>query len=293
MKYPKVQEETLKNKVAQDFFGKFDCTEIIEKIDFAVKSKKGLVADYFLWAEAKADVTDIGAMLTQLVLTIGKARTFDKITPPPFLGCFDREKIAFLPYHSVQEIFYQSDFNWKVTPSNRNTREFTLVYELVKNILDGATYLFDFTKDEKALKRFIAENFIIGKLETTKTRIDKNNFIPIYNRWVEVVKPTIAVSWEPLKNAGIIDGDFYLADLLSRENETLKEKLFVLLRSSHYELDRKFDTSGFFNSKRADFTDGQKAHNQFWKIYERPPLQEYWDYISIVPTFATKNVLTF
>jgi len=279
MKYPKVQEETLKNKVAQDFFGKFDCTEIIEKIDFAVKNKKGLVADYFLWAEAKADVTDVCAMLTQLVLTIGKARTFDKITPPPFLGCFDREKIAFLPYHSVQEIFYQSDFNWKVTPSNRNTREFKRVYELVKNILDGATYLFDFTKDEKTLRQFIADNFVTGKSDTTKTRIDKNNFISIYNRWLEVVKPTIAVNWELVQKSGIIDGDFYLADLLSRENETLKEKLFVLLRSSHYVLDRKVDTTGFFSSKQAHFTDSQKAHNQFWAIYERPPLQEYWDYI--------------
>ena len=143
MKYAKVQEETLKNKVASDFFGKFDCTEIIEKIDFTVKrSGKHLAAtsahdSYLLWAEAKADVTDVCAMLTQLVLTIGKARTFDKIVPPPFLGCFDRTKIAFIPYHSVQEIFYQSDFNWKVAPSNRNTREFKLVYELVENVLFG------------------------------------------------------------------------------------------------------------------------------------------------------------
>ena len=86
MKYAKVQEEEeLKNKVAQDFFGKFDCTEIIEKIDFTVKSKgkKEHPGSYFLWAEAKAASTDIGAMLTQLILTIGKARTFDKITSPP------------------------------------------------------------------------------------------------------------------------------------------------------------------------------------------------------------------
>jgi hypothetical protein len=27
------------------------------------------------------------------------------------------------------------------------------------------------------------------------------------------------------------------------------------------------------------FTDNQKAHTQFWAIYERPPLEEYWDYI--------------
>ena len=38
MKYPNIREEELKNKVVQDFFGKFDCTEIIRDIDFAVKT---------------------------------------------------------------------------------------------------------------------------------------------------------------------------------------------------------------------------------------------------------------
>ena len=34
MKYSTViNEETLKNKVAQDFFNQFDCTEIIKNID--------------------------------------------------------------------------------------------------------------------------------------------------------------------------------------------------------------------------------------------------------------------
>jgi hypothetical protein len=96
---------------------------------------------------------------------------------------------------------------------------------------------------------------------------------------LDSVKPTIAVNWEQAKTVNIIDGDFYLADLLSRENETLKEKLSVLLKSNCYELDRKIDAAGFFNSKKADFTDNQKAHLQFWATYERPPLEEYWDYI--------------
>ena len=280
MKYAKIQEEELKNKVAHDFFEKYDCTEIIEKIDFAVKS-----ADhsdkYFLWAEAKADSTDICAMLAQLVLTIGKARTFDKITPPPYLGCFDREKIAFVPYHAIQEIFYQNDFNWKITPSNHNTREFKQVYTRVQQILDTAneTYLFDFQKSEKELKHFIKTNFVVGKTGTTKTLIDKNNFVTIYSKWLESVKPTIQIDWNIAKKNNIIDGDFYLADLLSAENKTLKEKLSVLLKSNYYELDRGIDESGFRDFKTTSFSDNQKAHTLFWAKYERPPLEEYWDYI--------------
>ncbi|MDR2684354.1 MAG: hypothetical protein LBB53_03105, partial [Prevotellaceae bacterium] len=41
----------------------------------------------------------------------------------------------------------------------------------------------------------------------------------------------------------------------------------------------KLDESGMFSSRRADFTDNQKAHNVFWAKYERPPLEDYWDYI--------------
>ena len=276
MKYAKIQEEELKNKVAHDFFGEFDCSEIIEKIDFAVSSES---RQYFLWAEAKAASADVCEILAQLVLTIGKARTFDRVLPPPFLGCFDRDKIAFIPYYSIQKIFYQNDFNWKVTPSHRNTREFKQVRELVKTILTETpkkTYIFDFHQDEKELKQFIRNNFIVGKTETTKIPINKNNFISIYLRWLEMVKPTIAINGELVKKTGLTDGDFYLADLLLRENETLKEKLFVLLRSRRYILDRKIDITGLFTSEETGFTDKQRAHAQFWTIYERPSPEEYW-----------------
>ena len=288
MKYANIREETLKNRVAQDFFGKFDCTEIIKDIDFAVKLKRPANAidfddEYLLWAEAKKDREEVFVMLTQLVLTIGKARTFDKKLPPPFLGCFDFEKIAFVPYADIQDIFYQNDFNWKVAPSDTETREFKQVYAQIEKVINNIpweTYIFNFKKDEKELKRFIRDNFVVGKSEATKIKIDKNNFIIIYNKWLETVKPTIQVDdWNIAKKNGIIDGDFYLADLLSAENKTLKAKLFVLLKTDHYVLDRKFDESGFENFKATSFSDNQKAHTQFWAKYERPPLEEYWDYI--------------
>ncbi|MCL2651246.1 MAG: hypothetical protein FWD60_09530, partial [Candidatus Azobacteroides sp.] len=287
MKYSNILEEEIKNKVTQDFFLKFDCTKILGKIDFAVKLKlpesAKLNDEYLLWAEAKNKPTDILAMLTQLILTIGKARTFDEILPPPFLGCYDNEKIAFVPYSEIQDIFYQNDFNWKVTPSNHETKEFKQVYAQIKKVVENEipweTYLFYFEKDEKELKRFIRENFIAGKTETTKIRIDKNNFITIYNKWLDTVKPTIQVNWDIAKKNGIIDGDFYLADLLSAENKTLKDKLFVLLKVNYYETDRHINEIGMFTSSTVYFSDKQKAHTEFWAKYERPPLEDYWNYI--------------
>ena len=283
MKYSNIREEELKNKVAQDYFWLYDCTRIVGNVDFCVsiiQSQKELFEqESLLWAEAKTGISDIYNSIVQLILTIGKARTFDKFLPPPMLGAFDGEKIAFIPYSEIHDVFYQNDFNWNVTPSDYTTKEFKLVHAKVKTIIDNKTLLFNYEKDEKELHKFIKSNFVVGKFGLTKTKIDKNNFMVIYNKWLQTVKPTIAVNWDLTKKVGIIDGDFYLADLLSSENETLKEKLFVLLKRDHYELDRKISESGLFSFSTTSFTDKQTAHTQFWNRYDRPPNEEYWEYI--------------
>ncbi|MGI6292557.1 MAG: hypothetical protein ACOXZH_09105 [Bacteroidales bacterium] len=283
MKYQDIREEEVKNKVADDYFWKYDTTKIIGNVDFCVCMYQSQIElferEFLLWAEAKKGSSDIYKSIVQLILTIGKARTFDQYLPPAMLGAFDGEKIAFIPYNEIHDIFYINDFNWNITPSDYETKDFKIVFEKVKSIIDQKTLLFYYEKDDKELKKFIKNNFIIGKFGLTKTKIDKNNFMVIYNKWLQAVKPSIAVSWEIAKKNGIIDGDFYLADLLSEDNNTLKEKLFVVLKKDHYEFDRNIDDAGIFSSKQTDFKDNQVAHNQFWNKYERPPKEEYWDYI--------------
>ncbi|MEA3451255.1 MAG: hypothetical protein U9Q83_05060 [Bacteroidota bacterium] len=278
-----IREEELKNKVAKDYFWIYDNTKIIGDVDFCVAmhqtQKELFEQESLLWAEAKKGISNIYKSFVQLILTLGKARTFDKYLPPAMLGAFDAEKIAFIPYNDIQDVFYLNDFNWNVTPSNHETKEFELVLDKVKNILDKNTYIFNFSEDDRELKRFIKVNFVVGKWGITKNQIDKNNFIVIYNKWLQAVKPSIAVNWDIAKKTEIIDGDFYLADLLSRENETLRKKLYVILKKDLYELDRKIDELGMFSSKTASFNDNQKAHNEFWNKYKRPPKEEYWDYI--------------
>lgn len=283
MKYSDIREEELKNKVAQDYFWTYDCTKIIGNVDFCVRMFQDqpelFEQESHLWAEAKTGVSDVYNSIVQLILTIGKARTFDKFLPPPMLGALDGEKIAFIPYSEIHDIFYQNDFNWNVTPSDYTTKEFKQTHTKVKTIIDQEALLFNFNKDDKELHKFIKANFVVGKFGLTKTKIDKNNFMVIYNKWLQAVKPTIAVNWDIAKKSGIIDGDFYLADLLSHENNTLKEKLFVLLKHDHYELDRKISESGLFSHSSTSFSDKQTAHTQFWNRYDRPPKEEYWDYI--------------
>ena len=214
MMYNKIREEELKNKVSRDWFSKYDTTEILGNIDFTVFPKQENLFERtpLLWAEAKTGDFDVVDMFVQLILTIGKARTFDKTLPPAFLGAFDFKKIAFVDYISIQDIFYINDFNWNVTPSNHETKEFLLIKERIQEILNSKTYVFDYERDEELLKKFIKNNVAKGSTKS-KIKIDKNNFIPIYLRWVEIIKPIIEVNWDELKKINILDSDFYLADL--------------------------------------------------------------------------------
>lgn len=284
MSYSKtIREEELKNKVARDYFHSFDNTQIIEEIDFSIAPKKEADkkdTEYFLWAEAKkGNKNDIYESFVQLILTIGKKRVFDKHLPPPFLGAFDAEKIAFIQYYKVLDVFNQNDFNWNVTPSDHESKEFKQLYNLVENTLKNESCIYKFDDDESELKEFIRVNFTAGKNSLSKVQIDKNNFVNIYSKWLNAVKESISVDWDRAKSFGIIDADFYLADLLSENNLTLKEKLYVILKTDHYELDRKIDDMGLASSKEAYFYDKQNSHNEFWKRYQRPPKSEYWDYI--------------
>lgn len=281
---PKLREEEIKNKVAVDVFGAFDCTRIFGAVDFCVSVKTAgptlWETESLLWAEAKAGIRpDLAPLFAQLVLTVGKERTHEKHSPPPFLGAFDSEKIAFLPFHAVIDLFSANDFDWTVAPSDPSTREFRLLLDRVRPLLASGAFVFRFDEAEE-LAAFVRKNFVVGREGTARLPVTRNNFVFVYNRWREDVMPSIAVDWDAAKKRGILDADFFLADLLSKDGATLVEKLFVVLRGNHYELDRTLDDMGLFVSKRAEFTDGQAAHALFWNRYKRPPKREYWHWIA-------------
>ena len=285
MKYKNIREEELKNKVGADFFKDFDTTEILGNIDFTVLPKQETLfgRTALLWAEAKTGNYDATTMFVQLILTIGRARTFDKAFPPAFLGAFDFKKMAFVPYISIQDIFYLNDFNWNVTPSNHETKEFKIIKERVDAILKTDTSVYDYEKDEKDLRFFIKNN-IAKASEVRKIRIDKNNFIPIYLRWLEIVKPIIEVNWDDLRKANILDSDFYLADLFVddkdtqkiEDDSTIRDNLFVTYQNQGYKIAKEnikqmFDATINIRSK--------DTYQQFWKRYKRPPIKEFQEYI--------------
>ncbi|MDR2923971.1 MAG: hypothetical protein LBU85_11610 [Treponema sp.] len=284
-KYSDIQkEETFKAAVFRDFFSssKYAYEPNIGNIDFIVTEAKTLKDNmwkrHYLWAESKKGVSDVSSMLTQLVLTIKKTYEKGEHLPPPYIACFDTAKIAFVPFHDILPIFNDNDVNWNVTPSNHTTDDFIKTQNKVEKLYKKNIVTYDFETDSKEIIDFINNNLVAGNI-TSKFQINKNNFVIIYSKWLEKVKPSIAIDWEAAKKQNILDGDFFLADILSKENFTFKDGLFVLLVNTQYKFDKRFDDIGFSLYKEVGFRDNQKAHKEFWDKYERPPMNDYWDYI--------------
>lgn len=276
-------EEQLKNEIAVKYFKKFVCTDIIKRIDFSVKNDYG----YLLWAEAKQQPSDIYKMLAQLLVTI-KSDAWN-LTPPKFLGCFDNEKICFVPFYDVQPVFALNDFNWTQTPSQVDDK----TVDTVRNTIDRKKiFTFYYGADDENIKNFIAQNFNEHFEDNyLATLIDKNNFIFVYQKWCKAVMPYINAPWDKLKkDYSVYDRDFFLAELNIDDNGTtdisddkpVNEDFYITFSSTDkkpYQLLRKdglgLDTKYEFGFKG----DGLESYAEFWKLYKRPPKEDIWKYI--------------
>ena len=278
-----LREEEIKKRVAEDFFAKFETAHILGNIDFCVSVQDGLGLttdsdiQSLLWAESKkGNKEDINESFVQLILTIGKEKTNEKYMPPAYLGAFDAEKIAFIEYHKILHIFSQNDFNWNVTPSNHDTKEFRQLYALCEKILDEEKTIFNFDSDEKELKEFIKNNLAAGKTE--KIQVTKNNFIAVFNKWCEEVMPDIQMNWEQAKKVNIFCGDFFLADLINDTTKTLYEKLDVVFSDGKYRFQREIDKLLGTEMSKTTQLKSVKKYKAFWNKYERPPKEEHWQW---------------
>ena len=176
------------------------------------------------------------------------------------------------------EFLDRSDFDYlHTTPSNHESPNFQKMHSLIKGILQSQISIFYFGKDNAEIEKFIKTNFILGNANLTQIQITSDNFVHIYIKWLNAVKPSIDIDWNEAKKQGILDTDFYLADMLSVENKTLKDKLYIILDGSRYALLRGKNKIGLFEKSEVLFNDSQVAHKQFWNRYERPPATKFWN----------------
>ena len=289
-----IREEELKNRVAADFFGSYDCTRIVGNIDFCVSSKARdsrqltlLPEETLFWAEAKNHPTDLHRMLAQLVLTIRGETTHLDTSPPRFIGCFDNEKIAFVEYHNILPVFSLNDFNWTQTPSAVDDK----TVETLRGIIPAEKVtVFEFSADSDEIKSFIRRNLVSGMSADLSMQVDRNNFIFVYQKWRNKVMPHIDAPWDILKKKySLYDRDFFLAELNTDDRGTAAvdddrsaEDFYIEFNASSrlpYSIRRKnedeLDISLSFGFK----ADGLEAYASFWRRYKRPPKKECWDYI--------------
>ncbi|MCL1947825.1 MAG: hypothetical protein FWF51_11865 [Chitinivibrionia bacterium] len=291
-----MKEETLKAEIKDKFFSEFRYLPNIDNIDFVLTTKEQnlFLNEYIhlLWAEAKKEVSDIYASFAQLIITIGKAKTFNRHLPPNFISAFDNEKIAFLPYYEIQDIFYMNDFNWNVAPSNCETKEFKFVCERIKNAHKDKLLLYYFDKDETQLRFFIKNSIEANAKDIRKIKIDKNNFAIIFHRWLDEVKQYIDFDWKKFAPKDILPCDFYRADLFVDDNDSDKiedttpitDKLFILFKDCNYCIPQNKVEKILGEMAFGDFVirfkeGGREKYAQFWKKYKRPPIEEFHKFI--------------
>ncbi|GAA7266715.1 hypothetical protein Kyoto98A_14440 [Helicobacter pylori] len=277
--FSKLNEEPLKSRIKAEFFKDKKFLYIGDKIDFMLSYKHFNTILPILWGEAKkGNFDDLDKAFTQLLLTIGKHRLYTHHTPP-YLCAFNAFRMEFIAFDdAITSFFYKSDIDFSITPSNHNTEGFKHALEAFKAKCKSHKFVFNFKTQSQECKEFIENNLNFSHL-LNKIQIDKNNFFTIYQKWFEAVKPTIDIDWEVAKTKGILDADYYLADLLSDGDKTIIEKLQTILSSSYYKLKRGVNELGKMDFMEVGFTDGQQAHQEFWNIYERPPKVEFQAFI--------------
>ncbi|MDR0525991.1 MAG: hypothetical protein LBG90_09010, partial [Spirochaetaceae bacterium] len=73
------------------------------------------------------------------------------------------------------------------------------------------------------------------------------------------------------------DGDFFIADMMSKDGTSIAERILIVLENNKYKL--KKEIAGDLFKFEIGFTDGGGAYTRFWNRYERPPAEEYRQYI--------------
>lgn len=223
---------------------------------------------HYIWLETKQKSEDIYEMLSQVIFTAYKVMSNKPL--PTHFGCFNSKVGAIIENSQAQEVFRHTDIDWTQTPSKIDKK----TVERIKFLLNksGGYKEYNLEQFGKILKEIEAK----GSLE--KQAIDKNNFIEVYQEWLNAIGNNIDNDF--LKENEIPKADCYLADLMTDGKRSLAEKLHVILNKNY----DNFVYEKITNSKFGSFAQkiqikDQQAYLNFWNKYHRPPAEEYQQYI--------------
>ena len=217
-----------------------------------------------IWLEVKKSGDDVYDMLAQIIFTAyrenGKYRQL-----PPYLGCFNDCNGAVIAKSNVYDIMRYKDMNWEQTPSKIDDK----TVGIIKNLL---TDVREFNLDDFGIK--------LKEIESTEylqqDDITKTTFVLVYQEWLKAVGSIISFGTnDDIEN---LKPDCFLADLMVSGNKTITDKLRVVSLM-------KFGGDCVYITKQPNemfseikITD-QKAYQNFWSRYKRPPEEQWQEFI--------------
>jgi len=216
-----------------------------------------------IWIEAKKSYEDTYDMLAQIIFTAYKVKEHQLL--PLYFACFNANKGAIIENYQAQDVFLHSDIDWIQAPSGLDQKTIDRIKFLIKDVREFNN-LDDFGKEIARLEK---------NPDSIKSSIDKNNFLQIYQEWLDAFGNQINIV--AFQNKDIILADCYLADLMTDGVKTIAQKLRVLLDGN---LSGEYFYKGKINELFAEIKiPDQQKYKNFWSKYNRPPKDEYQEYI--------------
>ena len=223
-----------------------------------------------IWFEAKASDISTPAMFTQLLWYVRDAQTQGDPLPS-FLSTINRSKAALGQTQIYQSIYEDNSIDWGQSASallkrkdiienltkyiERHTAEYTIGGDLFNHQETDETAYID------AVKKAIDHGVLI------KTEIVPINFRKVFERWMNMIGNELTNIKDKTEYATI-----FIADLLSDGKQ-------VVSSNSRARLLFEGENPLFAIDRRIIELASTQNYYKFWRIYNRPPLANHFDYM--------------
>lgn len=212
-----------------------------------------------IWFEAKNKPTSSYVMFTQLLHYVQVALNEGEHVPP-FLAVIDTEKAALMQTADVIPFLKRKTIKWGKSASQFSPEALDAVSSYI------GTYLVSFRlKTHEAefittVKEAIRSGIII------RTQITPDNLKQVFDKWVEMIGREIKDVPEEKFNL------LFFADVMSDGTIATHDNLPA-------ELLHRNDKPVFMLDGKVFELGNREGYRQFWTIYDRPPAEEYRNYL--------------
>ncbi|MGP1437873.1 MAG: hypothetical protein ACTTKH_02235 [Treponema sp.] len=215
-----------------------------------------------IWFEAKLGYkVSIYSMFTQLLFYVNKAINEGEYVPP-FLCVIDSKKAALMKTETVLPLLNDKSIKIKWGKSASEVTQDAL--DRVSQFIGTHFVSYNIEKAETEFIEAIAN--AIKKGEIIRTQITPDNLKSVFDKWVEAIGKEIM---------GAKNDDYVLlfyADIMSDGTVSTHENLSA-------ELLHKGTKPAFLLNGTLYELGNIDGYHKFWSIYNRPPLQEYRNYL--------------